>query len=237
MRNWHGSGTDGESLMTMSTSGDGDVGSDAGDAEMEDISSDPMAIEGGSSSDVADSEDGSSEFALTVESLNCAAMLDVSVEFEKWSGSSVFSLATVTIEVAPSEESGCPLQEMVGDNAVVMTLEIKLGCKKFEVSALHVLIAKQTDPNGTWFLPPRQTSGHRVRHPGSNAVRSTHPVPHPLSNQHASSMFDSPTTRDSGLLIVKLGVTHLITQRSATSGDRDKSTSLPKQLSPRCVQG
>lgn len=59
-----------------------------------------------------------------IKALDCAATLDVTIEFLKWGDSPVFNLVKVTIEVTPSDQEDCDLQKMVGDNAVAMTLEV-----------------------------------------------------------------------------------------------------------------
>ncbi|KAK3310982.1 heterokaryon incompatibility protein-domain-containing protein [Chaetomium strumarium] len=115
MRNWNGSRSDGASLF--STSSDGET-----ESEAEDGDAGP-----GESEEATNAEEDATENPgfIMVESLACAAELDIAVEFLKWSDSQAFNLARVTVEAATSMVQGhCSLQEMVGDDAVVMTLEV-----------------------------------------------------------------------------------------------------------------
>lgn len=60
----------------------------------------------------------------TIQSLNCTARLDLTLEFLRWCGSPVFNLVKVTVDVTTSGRDDRPLREMVGENAVIMTLEV-----------------------------------------------------------------------------------------------------------------
>ena len=56
--------------------------------------------------------------------MTCAAKLEITIEFLKWNSSLLFNLAKVRAEVMTSTEDDSPLQKMVGEKAVAMTLEV-----------------------------------------------------------------------------------------------------------------
>jgi hypothetical protein len=114
---WDGSHSDGDSLMDLAF--EGAEGTEEGvDEEAGSDEADDAATSGSSAS-----EKPRPGFH-TIDSLDCAVRLDIRVEFLKWRDSQLFNLAKVTAEVITAGRDDCPLMEMVGERAVVMTLEV-----------------------------------------------------------------------------------------------------------------
>ncbi|RYP75517.1 hypothetical protein DL771_002402 [Monosporascus sp. 5C6A] len=137
MRDWNGSRSDGDSLESTSCDGYADLNVD----DSNELSPRPAAVvEGHVSFDVEDltsSEESAEEKPgfHTIKSLDCTARLDVTIKFLKWCGSPVFNLVQVKIEANTSDQDGCSLQEMVGDNAVILRLEIMCNDPAVHASA------------------------------------------------------------------------------------------------------
>ncbi|KAH6853132.1 heterokaryon incompatibility protein-domain-containing protein [Chaetomium sp. MPI-CAGE-AT-0009] len=142
MKDWNGSHSDGASLE-LSDDGDVEAGEDLNDENAEnklspvhyaDEGMERMVEEAGldnsgaepGDTTSADDDDSASEKPgfHTIQPLNCTARLDITVEFLRWCDSPVFNLVKLTAEVITSDRDDCPLQEMVGENAVIMTLEV-----------------------------------------------------------------------------------------------------------------
>lgn len=124
---WEGSRSDGESMSGDSEEEEESSGDEGGDVEEHDV-------------DIEDACDNDHERPgfLTIRALDCAATLEVAIEFLRWGSSEVFNLAKVAIEVrTSSDDEDCALQEMVGDNAISMTLEvISTGTEDSRTSAI-----------------------------------------------------------------------------------------------------
>ncbi|GAB1312700.1 Heterokaryon incompatibility domain-containing protein [Madurella fahalii] len=142
MEDWNGSQSDGASLE-FSDDGEAGMYLDSEDAESElspgiavhhadegiaegagrDDSGVELGDATGDATHADDSMSGKPGFH-TIQSLNCTARFDFTVEFLRWHESPVFNLVKVTVEVTTSGLDDCPLREMVGENAVVITLEV-----------------------------------------------------------------------------------------------------------------
>lgn len=116
MEAWNGSGSDGGSL----DEDDGDPDESDHDEEMTDVYGE------GSDNEVElkDNESEKQAGFHTVDSLNCEAKLEITMEFLKWNDSPLFNLVEITVEVTTSAGDESPLQEMVGEKAVVIKLEV-----------------------------------------------------------------------------------------------------------------
>ncbi|KXX75387.1 Heterokaryon incompatibility protein 6, OR allele [Madurella mycetomatis] len=142
MEDWNGSHSDGASLEFYDDDEAG-MNLDSEDAESEllpgtavhhadegmagEAGRDNSGVElGDATGDATSVDDSRSEKPgfHTIQSLNCTARLDLTVEFLRWRDSSVFNLVKITIEVTTSDRDDCPLREMVGENAVIITLEV-----------------------------------------------------------------------------------------------------------------
>jgi len=128
LQDWNGSHSDGASLESFGN--DGDIDMDADGVNEIGLDEHMAAAEdslGGEDATIAEDSVSERPGFCTIKSLDCAAKLDVKMEFLRWRGSPVFNLVRISAEVTTSGqlEDGCPLREMVGDGAVVMTLEVK----------------------------------------------------------------------------------------------------------------
>ncbi|KAK4206479.1 heterokaryon incompatibility protein-domain-containing protein, partial [Rhypophila decipiens] len=84
-----------------------------------------LADEGMAEEDPSDATSSSeSPGPHTIHLLDCTAKLDITIEFLKWRDSSVFNVVKVTAGVTTGGEDKCPIREMIGENAVAMTLEV-----------------------------------------------------------------------------------------------------------------
>ncbi|KAM7199742.1 Heterokaryon incompatibility protein (HET) domain containing protein [Naviculisporaceae sp. PSN 640] len=110
MEAWNGSGSDGGSLVDEYEDQE-ESGDDPDDEEMEDVEDEDEA---------SDKQAG----FHTIDSLNCEAKLKITMEFLKWNGNMRINLVKVTTEVTASPGDESPLQDMVGDKAVVVKLEV-----------------------------------------------------------------------------------------------------------------
>ncbi|KAK5652004.1 hypothetical protein OQA88_10907 [Cercophora sp. LCS_1] len=114
MEAWNGSRSDAASL-------------DENDRQQEAIddtaSDEGMTYEDEEASDEED-EDAESERPgfHTVNALNCAAELDITIKFLKWNSGPLFNLAEVRADVSSEDEK--PLPNMIGEKAVMLKLEV-----------------------------------------------------------------------------------------------------------------
>ncbi|KAK1749910.1 heterokaryon incompatibility protein-domain-containing protein [Echria macrotheca] len=142
MEAWNGSQSDGDSLDQDSPQqGPSEpealvppkeaVGDTATDEDMVDV------VDSGSSDHEAADGVGETPGFLTIESLNCGARMEITIEFLKWNGSLLFNLVEVRVEVATSPEDDSPLQDMTGDKAVAMKLEVMCESKTCETAAFN----------------------------------------------------------------------------------------------------
>lgn len=128
MEAWNGSRSDGASLD------EDDVQQDSADPEagissqevVDDTASDQRMTDVGSEGSDEEAEDAASEKPgfHTVESLDCTAKLEITIEFLKWNGSPLFNLVEVRVEVMTSTEDDSPLPEMAEEKAVALKLEV-----------------------------------------------------------------------------------------------------------------
>ncbi|KAK4207111.1 heterokaryon incompatibility protein-domain-containing protein [Rhypophila decipiens] len=73
----------------------------------------------------------------TIHSLDCTAKVDITIEFLKWRDSPVFNVVKVTAEVTTGGDDKCPIREMMGENAVVMTLEVMSTDTMNDIAVIH----------------------------------------------------------------------------------------------------
>ncbi|KAM7195053.1 Heterokaryon incompatibility protein (HET) domain containing protein [Rhypophila sp. PSN 637] len=101
---------------------------DAEDAQMSSPGKPVYPADEGMAEDEEDPSDAMSSSESsgphTIHSLDCTAKLDITIEFLKWRDSPVFNVVKVTAEVTTGGDDKCTIREMIGENAVAMTLEV-----------------------------------------------------------------------------------------------------------------
>ncbi|KAK0710581.1 hypothetical protein B0H67DRAFT_667290 [Lasiosphaeris hirsuta] len=129
MEAWNGSHSDGASLDEDDSTLQGAADPEARvplQAAVDDAASDEEMTHIDSEGSDEEAEDAASERPgfYTIESLNCAAKLEITIEFLKWNRSLLFNLIEVRAEVMTSTEDDSPLRNMVGEKAAAMKLEV-----------------------------------------------------------------------------------------------------------------
>ncbi len=116
MNDWYGSHSDGDSLLSIPTSPQGEV-----------VADNPMdedALEEVDNTDtISDNEDPERPGFLTMKSLNSTADINIDISVLKCEGSDVFNLIKVNAELISGEDDDSIIPDLMGEDKVVITME------------------------------------------------------------------------------------------------------------------